>query len=84
MRIKFFHKRVKLDNGTISSNGGTTTAYQIDDKLEVHGYAKAWCHNKDHFCKYKGRVKAEGRLKSPNYYKKLDTPIKQQEFLKTI
>lgn len=82
MRTKFFHKRVKLENDTISPNGGTTIAYLMDDNQQVHGFAKAWCHNKDHFCKHKGRVKAEGRLKSPHYFQKLDIPINEQDFLK--
>lgn len=45
----------------------TTFAVEVDENDVVLAYAKATCGPEDQFCKRVGRVKSEGRLKSPRY-----------------
>lgn len=67
MKTKYLHLRRKIDD-RIQSTGGMTIAYIIDDDFKVIGFAPARCHKNDTYNKQQGRVKAEGRLKSDNYF----------------
>lgn len=82
MMTKYFHKRNKNEAGQILSRGGCTTAYILDDSKIVVGYAQAHCHKHDNFNKQQGRIKAEGRLKSPRYFHQVAMP--EQTFLELI
>lgn len=64
----------------LETKGGTTIAYTIDDAFYVIAYAIARCNNKDVYCKHTGRVKAEGRLRSPKYCV-LTERIPEKEFI---
>lgn len=59
---KFLHIRNVSPEDKISSKGGLTIAYYLENN-NIR-YAEAHCHPKDTFCKRLGRVKAAGRLKS--------------------
>jgi len=84
LRTKFKHIRNVNENGQILAQGGMTVAYIIDDNRNVLGFATARCRVPDAFSKHIGRVKSEGRLKSPRYYIDLEKPLSEQEFLSTI
>ena len=84
MKIKFFHRRNHTLDGNTTVKGGTTTAYVVDENNLVIGYAQAQCHEKDNFCKHTGRVKAEGRLKSPRYYNDTMERMEEKEFFRGL
>lgn len=90
MRVKFLHVRRpnvlqtamgSLEVSGISPNGGKTIAYVVDEDHNVHGYAYARCHERDNYNKRQGRVKAEGRLRSPRYYTELSPAISEEQFI---
>lgn len=64
---KFVHIRNYMEDGSVSSKGGYTIAY---DPLtnDSFAFAVAKCHEKDNFNKKTGRNKAAGRLKSKNLW----------------
>lgn len=84
MKVKFFHLRNLDENERIEVKGGTTVAYQLNDQYQVVGFATAQCHRKDTYCKRTGRAKAGGRLKSNRYYKALNPPVTEQEFITAL
>jgi len=84
LRTKFKHIRNVNCNGQILAQGGMTVAYIIDDDKNVLGFATAKCRIPDAFSKHIGRVKSEGRLKSPRYYIDLQKPVPEKEFLNAI
>lgn len=95
MRTKLIHLRHQQPDtilngsvkvGGISPLGGITVAYLEEDGI-VYGFAAAKCHKKDNYNKQQGRVKAEGRLKSPHYFMELrmretDFFVRMNEFWK--
>ena len=83
--IKVFHVRpVRTDNNQIATKGGKTIAIEVDENDTVLAYAEAKCHIKDNFCKRTGRVKAEGRLKSPRFRHEITEFVPFKQFLPTI
>ena len=81
MPTKFIHCRQINQEGKITPNGGMTIAYTLNNEFKVVGFAVAKCHMKDHYNKKVGRMKAKGRLKSPNYYIEVNPPMAEQEFI---
>lgn len=74
MKTRFIHYNHKI-----------TFAVKVDDSDLVQGYAVSKCGPQDQFCKRMGRVKSEGRLNSPRFYKdmaSLAVPFK--EFVKMV
>jgi RecA-family ATPase len=69
MTVFYAHLREMNNDGTIAGNGGVTVAYEVHqlDGFSKVLYAMAKCHAKDRYNKHLGRVKAEGRMKSPSY-----------------
>jgi len=63
--IRFAHRRIITPEGTISSKGGMTIAYE--QQGNTINYAVARCHGNDNFVKSQGRVKAAGRLLSDKH-----------------
>jgi hypothetical protein len=55
------HFRVFTNNGTPSSRGGATVAYQPRGEGQVH-FALAFCNAADNFSRKRGRDIATGRL----------------------
>ena len=66
----------------LSPNGGGTIAFYFDPEKNVVKYAASFCNPKDNFNKKLGRIKAAGRLKSPNYVKEL--PCTEDALLKDV
>ncbi len=64
--VKFLHIRHYDDVGEVLAEGGLTAAYtRLDENTLL--YAVAICHETDKYNKNLGRVKSQGRLRSPNY-----------------
>ncbi len=81
-KIKFIHCRNVSKNGSVIPHGGLTVAYVLNESFKVVGWAAAKCSNLDVYNKTIGRMKAQGRLKSHEYYQEcpeIDEPtfIKQ-------
>lgn len=79
IKVRFMHIR-HYQNGSVMSNGGATVAYNVDEKDNVHSFAVARCHEKDHYCRRTGRIKAAGRLHSKNYLQTLPDPMPKDAF----
>lgn len=77
MNVKFYHIRNKAE-----PRGGLTVAMELDANELVIGYAVAKCHERDNFVKRLGRVKAAGRLKSPQHRVDFSVPLTTTEALK--
>lgn len=72
--VRFIHRRRVVDN-QVKNNGGFTVAYRELDNGWIE-YAFAKCSPRDNFSRELGRVKAQGRLDSPNYRYVTDlTPV---------
>lgn len=91
MKTKFIHLRKMrptsmnlttntFKNSNLETKGGTTIAYTLDDDFNVIAYAVARCNSKDVYCKHTGRVKAQGRLKSPTHCI-IPVPTPEKEFI---
>jgi hypothetical protein len=63
-KTSFIHLRPRTAAGIPNSGGSTIAFREIPGGVE---YAQAWCSPRDNFSRAVGRVKAEGRLKSPAY-----------------
>lgn len=59
--MRFMHWRRKDANGVIDNYGGATFAFDVQD--DVLYFTAALCSKKDRFCKARGRLIAEGRLR---------------------
>lgn len=68
MNIKYFHFRPRNGLNQVLP-GGFTVAYRFNDAYGHYEYAMSRCSPEDNFCRKIGRVKAEGRLRSPRYLK---------------
>ena len=80
-KIKFIHCRNMEEDGSVSGKGGMTIAYILDATRKVVGFAAAKCHSKDNYCKYTGRAKATGRLRSSSFYEHCPEPMDEIEFI---
>ena len=66
--IKFIHCRNVSKNGSVIPHGGLTVAYVLNESFKVEGWATAQGSNLDVYNKTNGSMKAQGRLKSHEYY----------------
>jgi hypothetical protein len=65
MSIRYFHVRDLDDYGQISSRGGMTVAYEVEDpEYMTIKYGVARCSKEDNFSKSYGRHVANTRLNS--------------------
>lgn len=71
IEIYFMHGRYRDANGNISSYGGITTAYTLNEYGDIDQKAEAKCLKTELFRKKLGRIIAGGRL-----LKKLGLPTK--------
>jgi hypothetical protein len=58
--MKYYHHRIKDDDGQPFVKGGLTFAYEIEEGRCFYTFAR--CSRKDNFCKRIGRKIAEGRF----------------------
>lgn len=84
LRTKFKHIRNIDSEQRILAQGGMTVAYIIDEDKNVHGFATAKCRVPDAFNKHIGRIKSEGRLKSPHYFVDLIPAKPEKDFIDEI
>lgn len=64
LHFRYVIAHPKTGEAIVSSRGGATVAYNVDDAGKVYSFAMAKCHTKDNFRKSVGRAKAGGRLQS--------------------
>ena len=84
LKVKFVHIRRHSSDGSISPLGGGTVAYEVDqDTGMVLRAASSFCHPKDNFNRYLGRVKAEGRMNSKHWVMQIGD-VHERDFVAKI